>query len=361
MEIKHENITIREISAGYQDNNEEGVVAHDGELDVRPPYQREFVYKEKQRDAVIKTLKEEFPLNVMYWAVKDDGNYEIIDGQQRTISICQYINSDFSYEEIYFHNLKNDEREKIYNYKLDIYKCSGSDSEKLNWFRTINIAGEKLTDQELKNAVYAGTWTADAKRYFSKKGCAAYRIGSDYMNGSAIRQDYLETAIKWISDDNIEDYMGIHQHDKDASDLWDYFQAVIDWIEVTFKTRLKNLTKNVNWGKLYNEYKDAKLDADELDKEFKKLIDDEEVTKQAGIYAYLLTHNKKYLSLRTFEDQIKNRVYQKQEGKCNICKDEFEMSSMEGDHKDPWSKGGKTVESNCQMICKTCNLAKSDK
>ena len=220
MKIQLKEITIKELAEGYQDNANEGVVGYGGKLDIRPPYQREFIYKDKQRDAVIDTVKKEFPLNVMYWAVRDDGNFEIIDGQQRTISICQYLNGDFSFDFLFFHNLQNDEKEQILNYKLMVYFCEGTDKEKLNWFETINIAGEKLTKQELRNAVFSGSWVTDAKRYFSKNGCVATQIGSDYLSGSAIRQEYLETAIDWISKGNIEIYMGKHQHDQNASPLF---------------------------------------------------------------------------------------------------------------------------------------------
>ena len=222
MKIELKEIAVRELTEGYQDNNEAGVVGFGGKLDIRPPYQREFIYKDKQRDAVINTIKNDFPLNVMYWAVQDDGTFEVIDGQQRTISICQYVEGVFSIYDMYFHNLQDDEQEQILNYKCMVYLCSGTDSEKLEWFKTINIAGEELTDQELRNAVYHGPWTADAKRYFSKTGCPAYGIGSDYVDGSPIRQDYLETAIDWLSVGVIDAYMSKHQHDKDAKSLWDY-------------------------------------------------------------------------------------------------------------------------------------------
>ena len=178
MIIKLKEITVRELAEGYEDNAEGGVVGYGGKLDIRPPYQREFIYKDKQRDAVINTLTKDFPLNVMYWAVCDDGGFEVIDGQQRTISVCQYVNGDFSHQNMYFHNLQDDEQQQILNYKLSVYLCSGTDSERLDWFRTINIAGEKLTDQELRNAVYSGSWVTDAKRYFSKNGCAAYGLAS---------------------------------------------------------------------------------------------------------------------------------------------------------------------------------------
>ena len=239
MNIDLKTITVKELSKDYVDNNEDGVKGYSGRLDIRPQYQREFIYKEKQRDAVIDTINKGYPLNVMYWAVRDDGSFEIIDGQQRTISICQYITGDFSFNSKYFHNLQNDEQNKILDYELTVYLCSGTNSEKLKWFETINIAGEKLTQQELRNAVYSGSWVTDAKRYFSKRGCPAYEISSDYVSGSSIRQEYLETAIKWISKDNIDDYMGKNQDKQNANILWNYYQSVISWVETTFKVKRK--------------------------------------------------------------------------------------------------------------------------
>ncbi len=288
MKIELKEITVRELARGYEDNAENGVVGYEGRLDIRPPYQREFIYKDKQRDAVITTIINEYPLNVMYWAVREDGNFEIIDGQQRTISVCQYVIGDFAYMFRYFHNLQADEQKQILDYKLMIYLCSGTDSERLEWFKIINIAGEKLYDQELRNAVYAGSWVSDAKRYFSKHGSAAYEIGSDYLTGSAIRQDYLETAIKWISKGNIEVYMSNHQHDQNASALWRYFQDVISWIEATFTTKRKKYMKGVDWGTLYNRYKDEVYETDAIEEETAKLIFDDDVQKKSGIYPIFL-------------------------------------------------------------------------
>ena len=291
MKIELHKITVRELTEGYADNAEQGVKAYGGRLDVRPPYQREFVYGEKQRAAVIDTLTQGFPLNVMYWATREDGTYEIIDGQQRTISICQFVNGEFSYMFRYFHNMQEDEKEQILNYELQIYICSGTDSEKLKWFETINIAGEKLTEQELRNAVYAGSWVNDAKRYFSKIGCPAAKIGSDYLTGAVNRQDYLETAISWISDGNIAAYMANHQHDANAAALWQFFQSVITWIESTFKPtkERKKIMKGVDWGTLYKKYKDEVYDSEAIDKEVAKLILDDDVSKKSGIYPYILT------------------------------------------------------------------------
>jgi hypothetical protein len=360
MKIELKEITVRELTNGFQDNDENGVIGYGGTLDIRPPYQREFIYKDKQRDAVINTITKDFPLNVMYWAVREDGSYEVIDGQQRTISMCQYINGDFAYLFRYFHNLQNDEKENILNYKLMVYLCSGTDSEKLEWFRTINIAGEKLTDQELLNAVYSGTWVSDAKRYFSKNGCPANAIGSNYLIGSSIRQEYLETAIKWISKGNIEVYMSNHQHDPNASALWRYFQDVISWVKATF-TVYRKYMKGVDWGLLYNSFKDVVYDTKALEKETVSLIMDDDVSKKSGIYQYLLTRDERYLAIRAFSDDIKHKAYEKQKGVCVKCGKTFDITEMEADHITPWHLGGKTNEENCQLLCKNDNRIKSGK
>lgn len=358
MKIELKQITVRDLVEGYEDNEELGVRAYGGKLDVRPPYQREFVYKDKQRDSVIATLRQNFPLNVMYWSVRGDGTYEIIDGQQRTISVCQFVEGDFSFEDRYFHNLQSDEKEQVLNYELQIYFCSGTDSERLEWFRTINIAGEKLTDQELRNAVYAGSWVTDAKRYFSKSGCPAYAIGSDYMQGTPIRQDYLETVIKWTNNGDIEAYMAKQQHKPNANELWLYFQTVMAWVKATFPNHRREM-KSVQWGWLYNEFKDADLDPVKLEAEVAALMADEDVTKKRGIYPYVLTRQERHLSIRAFSDNQKREAWERQKGICPVCGDHYELAEMEADHTTPWSQGGKTVSANCRMLCKDDNRKKS--
>lgn len=266
----------------------------------------------------------------------------------------------FSYNFMYFHNLQNDQKEQILNYKLMVYICSGTDSEKLEWFKTINIAGEKLTEQELRNAVYSGSWVSDAKRYFSKNACPAYQIGSDYLMGSPIRQEYFETAIDWISDGNIEVYMSNHQHDPNASALWRYFQDVISWVKATFTTYRKEM-KGVEWGFLYNEFKDEIYDTKKLETEISELMQDEDVTRKSGIYAYVLTKKEKYLSIRSFTDKQKREAYERQLGICPKCENHFQLNEMEADHITPWHEGGKTTSDNCQMLCKHDNRIKSGK
>lgn len=359
MNIIHTQLSIRELTEKYEDNDEAGVFGLCGKLNVRPPYQREFVYKDKQREAVIDTVMKGFPLNTMYWAVTENG-FEIIDGQQRTISICQYVCSDFAYQGRYFHNLQQDEKEKILNYSLTVYQCQGTDSEKLSWFRTINIAGEKLTEQELRNAVYAGSWTVDAKRYFSKTQCAAYQLAEKYVTGSPIRQELLEKALQWISDEKIEEYMSRHQHDPNALALWRYFQDVITWTKNIFTVYRKEM-KSVEWGVLYNEFKDEILDAAKLEAEIAGLMQDEDVTKKAGIYSYVLTRREKFLNIRTFSEKQKREAYERQKGICSKCGEYYQLNEMEADHITPWCDGGKTITDNCQMLCKRDNRVKSAK
>ena len=355
---------IRDVYEGYVDNAEDGVVAYQGKLNIRPPYQREFIYKDNQRDEVIRTINKGFPLNTMYWA-KDGDNYELLDGQQRTLSICQYIHGDFSVDMNYFHTLPKDLQDKILDYELMIYICEGEPSEKLGWFEIINIAGEELTKQELRNAQYTSEWLIDAKRHFSKTGCPAYQIGEKYMNGTPIRQEYLETVLRWICDKEnmtIEDYMGKQKKDgvTDANALWMYYQSVLNWVRMLFPTYRKEM-KGIEWGILYNKYKDQSYNSDKMENLIKIMMMDDEVSKKSGIYVYLITGDEKYLNLRAFTPAQKIEVYEKQNGICPICKNHFDITEMEADHITPWSQGGKTDIDNCQMLCRECNRRKSDK
>ena len=373
MKIELWEVTVRELTDGYKDNEEAGVRGYGDRLDIRPPYQREFIYDEKKRNAVITTVRAGFPLNVMYWARRDadaDVPFEVMDGQQRTISLCQYVNGDFAYEFQYFHNLTREEQEQILDYPLMIYVCSGSDKEKLKWFETINIAGERLTRQELRNAVYAGPFVTDAKRYFSKTNCAAYNMGKYLMTGSPIRQDFLETALQWVANSQsrpgirqtIEGYMAEHQHDPNASQLWQYFCSVMTWVAATFDIgKRKAIMKGVDWGRLYDQYHTEVLDKAALDREIGRLVIDSEVQTKKGICPYVLNHDEHELGLRAFPEDIKLAVYERQLGICPLCGQHFEFEEMEGDHITPWRDGGRTVEENCQMLCRDCNRRKGAK
>ena len=368
MDIKQIEVTCRQLVDGYEDKGEDGVFGYGGKLNIRPPYQREFVYNEKKRDAVINTIYHGYPLNTMYWADNGDGTFEIIDGQQRTVSICQYITGVFPYMLKFFENVKDPvERSKVLDYKLTIYVCSGTDTEKLKWFETVNIGGEELTPQELRNAVYHGSFVSDAKRYFSKTNCAAYRIGKNIVNGSPLRQQYLETALKWICNkqgiNDISLYMAMHQNDADALELYNYYHEVITWVDSKFDVpKRTKIIKGLDWGALYEKYKNDKtLDKAELDKEITALLKDSEVTNKRGICIYVLTKDERYLGLRAFGLDVIESKYEEQKGICPICNKHFKLFEMEADHIVPWSKGGKTVESNCQMLCMHCNRTKSSK
>lgn len=360
MKIALQQIKIREVINGYLDNAEEGVVWYGGKLNIRPKYQREFVYNEKQKKEVINSIRKNFPLNVMYRMKNEDGTFEILDGQQRTVSICQYVNGDYSINNQYFHNLTKEEQDQILDYELMIYFCEGTDKERLDWFEVINFAGEKLTDQELRNAIYTGPWLTDAKRYFSKTWCAAYQIWSDYVKWSAIRQAFLETAIDWISEGKITQYMAEKQHHQNANELWLYFKAVIERVQVTFPNYRKEMN-GVNRWELYNRYKDQQFDTDSLEKEIKNLMQDEDVTKKSWVYPYVLTKNERYLSIRPFPDKIKREAYERQQWICTKCNQHFTLEEMEADHITPRCEGGRTTAENCQMLCKRCNREKSDK
>ncbi|ELZ4287154.1 DUF262 domain-containing protein [Campylobacter upsaliensis] len=391
MQIDKTEIKIKELIAGYtRDEESSQVVAYAdssgvARLNIRPKYQREFVYKEAQRNAVIDTILKGFPLNIMYWVKNVDFGaeceYEVLDGQQRTISICEYIKGSFSIQwndkSQYFHTLSKDLQEKFLDYKLNVYVCQGSESEKLEWFKTINIAGETLTNQELRNAVYASVWLSDAKRRFSKPNGLAVLKGAKYLNGSALRQEFLESAIAWKvdsrKDEKICEYMAKNAKDsKNADELWEYFAKVIDWVEMKFEKYRKEM-KGLEWGLFYNTYKDKPLDAKELESKIIELMQDDEVGSKKGVYPYVLSGDEKHLSLRAFSDSVKRAVYEKQGGvcansdghikgvKCPHENERLELEQMEADHIIPWSKGGKTEKENCQMLCRECNRKKSAK
>ena len=374
MKIALQKIKIKDLVQGYKRDEESGeVVGYGGKLNIRPAYQREFVYKDKQRDEVIHTIFKGFPLNSMYWVKNGEDSYEVLDGQQRTISICDYHNGDFSVDEQYFQNLAQDKKEQILDYELMVYVCEGEDSEKLEWFRIINIAGEELTDQELRNAIYVSAWLSDAKKRFSKRKSLAEQKGGRYLSGESLRQEFLEKAIAWIvnkkEDKAICEYMAKNSKDsKNADELWGYFCAVIDWIEMKFPKYRKEM-KGLEWGFFYNKYKDKDLDAAELENKIAKLMQDSEVQKKSGIYEYLLSGDEKHLNLRAFDENIKREVYEKQGGicagvkgvKCPHENEKLDITKMEADHKLPWSKGGKTTIDNCQILCAECNRVKGAK
>lgn len=373
MKIELQKYTVGEVAEGYEENIQTGeVVGYGGKLNIRPAFQREFVYNEKQRNEVIKTLIKGFPLNTMYWVKNPDGTFEMLDGQQRTISFCKFVNGHFSIggrnskisDHRTFHNLSKTEQKNILDYELQIYVCEGDDKEKLDWFEVINIAGVELTKQELRNAIFSCEWTTDAKKYFSRKRCEAVVYYGNYLKGVAIRQDFLETALKWICDaknlEDVSDYMNIQKANgtKTAEELWNYFEKVFAWVQKIFPKYRKEM-KGLQWGIFYNKYGEKFNES--FEEKVADLMKNLEIQKKSGIYEYLLSGEEKHLNLRTFDDYIKSTIYEQQGGKCAICGKSFEISEMHADHIKAWSKGGKTVAENCQMLCRDCNLKKSNK
>lgn len=368
MNTTRKSVKVSELYNGYLDKDWEGVVGYEGKLDIRPIYQREFIYDIPNEQAVMATVLKGHPLNIMYWVQTAGGNYELLDGQQRTLSICRFLDHkyyilDKDKNKVYVDTLLADDHKKIMNYELDICVCEGTEGEILDWFKTINIKGKELNEQEALNATHTGMWLTEAKKYFSKPNCPAYGLGKDYVNGAVERQDYLSTALKWISNDDAQGYMAQHRNDANANELWEYYNAVIDWIKSAFNIYRKEMD-GLNWGKFYNEHKDEKLNSQDLEKQIVALIEDDEVNEKRGIYEYLLTGDERTLNLREFDEKTKFKKYEEQKGICvakkAICGNaHFKYEEMEADHIIPWNKGGKTVYENCKMLCMRDNRIKS--
>lgn len=369
MDIQLQSIKVRDLIEGYVNDSEKGVRGYGGRLDIRPPYQREFRYDLKQKQAVVNTILKGFPLNIMYWSVVNDGQFEMIDGQQRTLSICEFRYHEFNISDpergvLFFSSLTEKEREDFLNYELTVYFCTGTDKEKLDWFRVINIAGERLLDQELLNAVYVGPFVSDARRYFSKNGCPAYKMASDLLNGNAIEQAYLATVLHWAARKEgikeVSEYMSKHKDDANANQLWAYFSAIVTWVRSTFTVYRKEM-KGLDWGYLYDTYHENIYDTDALEKKIHDLMEDDEIMKKSGIYSYVLSGDLRDLSFRTFDKKQKREAYERQQGICPLCGKHFELEEMEGDHITPWAEGGITTAENCQMLCRECNRRKGAK
>lgn len=389
MKIELSPITVREVVESYKDHAEEGVVGYGGKLNIRPAYQREFVYQNEQRNEVIRTVMRgypstEFPLNVMYWAKTDETLFELIDGQQRTISLCQYINNEFSIlidgMPQNFDNLSAEKKEYLLNYKLQIYICEGTNDEKLDWFTIINVAGEPLTTQELLNANYTGPWLSSAKRYFMKSSSPAYLLANKYIDIEAnqSRGRGLETAIKWVSGENIKQYMADHQNDDNADELWKHFRLVIEWVQKTFTEYYREM-KGLNWGLLYERYHEHVYDPSIVSVQIQKLYGDIHIKNSKGIFEYILgdSIDTRLLDIRVFDDATKRSVYATQTAEAkakgisncppcalgrNVNKTKiWALEEMDADHVAAWSKGGTTSIENCEMLCVTHNRAKGNR
>ena len=384
MEIKRVSIKIVDLCDGYKNDSEEdierGVYAYHGKLCVRPAFQRMFVYDKKQENAVVDTALKGFPLNIMYWVDNGDGTYDCLDGQQRTISLCNFVDGISSFQapwlkdnaRIYIHTLKRidpDLYAKFMNYELEVYICRGTKAEQMEWFKTINIAGEELYPQELRNASYVSRWLTDAKRYFSKANasstakCPAERLGGQYTNKNANRQEILEQVISWRigskEDVDICNYMEAHINDKDASDLWNYFNNVINWITTVFYETYDKGMATVNWGKLYNDYHTEDFDADEISEKFNELMM-YKATKEldisvAKICEYCITRDETLLKHREFNEAQKTTMYNQQRGICPDCGKHYLKAEMHAHHIVPWYNGGVTELANGVMLCEECH------
>ncbi len=391
-------ITIKDLVEGYQDSGEKGVVAFGGKLNIRPAYQRAFVYNPDDRDRVMVSVYNNMPLNSMYWAVNPDGSFEVIDGQQRLISICQFITNDdgngnpvaidFNGRNTQtFEGLSAEKQKEILDYRLQVYVCEGSDDEKLDWFHTINIAGKQMTDQELLNANYTGKWLTSAKHFFSKRqnntainmsyydnndkktllNLSTDRVLGDMggLGEKANRQLLLELALKWRINaeeskyPQIKDYMGIHRFDDDANELIQYFTNAINWVKQTFNVYRSDM-KGLEWGILYNKYKEKNINPIEIEKELKRLYDlyevDPDGLKKKGFYEYCLSGDRTLIWHRAFSDRQQKQAYDHQKGKCARCGRAFALKELEGHHKKAFADGGETIIENCLMLCKNCHI-----
>lgn len=385
MKIDMIKLPVRELIKSYsEDDTTSRVVAWDGDLDVRPEYQREYVYDDQKRDSVINTVLHNFPLNIMYFVDRGESaegaRYEVLDGQQRIISLCRFAtNSALSvklpaptggYNIVNFPNLFDEQRDAFLDYELQVYICKGTEKEKIDWFEVINIAGERLEKQEIRNAVLHSKWLTDAKSLFSRRNCPGTKNYGKYLSGDSIRQKHLETVFRWhaeaegIEEKDIENlirtYMMNHSGDNDANNLWKYVEDVFKWVKKNFGDFEKPMA-GVEWGHLYNEHKDDVLDAKTIQKDVQRLMADDEVQKKSGIYEYLLTGEEKHLNLRAFSERERISMYKQQDGKCKLCSLPFKIEEMHADHIVPWSKGGKTDLSNGRMLCTDCNLKKGAK
>lgn len=368
--------TIRELVDGFNEDEKTGkVVALGGNLILSPEYQREFCYGHKQSQAVIETIINGAPLNNMYWFKNPDGTFECADGRQRSQSICRFVSNDFTVKfrgnNLNFRNLPRDIKERILDYKLQVFEVKGTHSDKLHWFKTTNIPGSPLTEQELRNSIFTGTWLTAAKREFSTpNGTFANRYG--YLTGGvANRQEILEIALSWIAggEDKIEDYMAEHQFDDNADELKDYFKKVCSWAEEIIgdddapnRVKIgKSKKPNMDWGSLYRNYHDKfVIDRKKIDNAIKQLkLDDEVNEKQNGFYPFIITGNTQCLFQRQFTKAMKEKKYIEQNGICPHCGEHFSFAQMEGDHVIAWRDGGKTTYDNLQMLCKECNRRKS--
>ena len=380
------DLTVDDICRGFVYNELEGkgLFGWDGKLVIQPEYQRNYIYADGKKDvAVVDSLLKEYPLGLIYFVKASDNRYEVLDGQQRITSFGRFVRGKFPVVDAegmphYFDGLNAEEQERILGSKLTIYVCEGAETEIKEWFKTINIAGVPLVEQELLNAIYSGPFVTAAKEVFSNSGNSEMQKWKCYVAGDEQRQKILETALKWVSGGEVQDYMGRHRFDKDCRELKAYFTSVIDWIDGVFKG-VKDEMCGLEWGRLYETYRKTAYNPEKVWRRVEELYGDEFVTDRRGIFEYVLGGEKetRLLNVRVFSDKEKKQVYARQTAdaekrgvsNCPLCAVGHEASArriwkigeMDADHVTAWSKGGATDILNCQMLCKTHNRAKGNR
>ena len=380
------DITVREICDGFVYNEYEGkgLFGLSGKLTIQPEYQRNYIYADGKKDvAVIDSLLKGYPLGLIYFVKVDEDKYEVLDGQQRITSFGRFITGKFDIKDeddryYKFSGLAEDLREKILNTPLTIYICEGTESEIKQWFKTINIAGVPLNEQELSNAIHSGPFVTKAKEEFSNSNNSNIQKWSAYISGNVLRQDFLRTALEWVSKDHIDAYMSKHRFDDNIDELKAYFNSVIDWISSVFSD-VDSKMCGLKWGRLYEQYHKNSYNPQEVSVKVRELLEDPCVTDKKGIWEYILDgcQHSELLNIRVFDEPTKKSVYMQQTRKaqekgvsnCPLCALGHDSNKtriwtqkeMDADHVTAWSKGGATDIKNCQMLCKTHNRAKGNK
>ncbi len=378
-------ITIKDICEGfhYSELEEKGLFGLSGNLTIQPEYQRSYIYNDGKKDvAVIESILKGYPLGLIYFVKVSDEKFEVLDGQQRITSFGRYVTKKFAVKdengmEQYFGS-NPDIQKKVLETKLTIYECEGTETEIKQWFKTINIAGVPLNEQELANAIYSGPFVTLGKAEFSNSRNANIQKWNAYVSGSANRQDFLERALEWVSKDNVGDYMSQHRYDTNITELKTYFNSVINWVSSVFSD-VESEMKGLEWGRLYEEHHHKPYDPNKVSEQVKTLYADSYVKKRKGVFEYILggSIDTKLLEVRVFDDATKKSVYAKQKSEaeaagtsncpnCTLGHDAnktkiWALNEMEADHVAAWSKGGATGIENCQMLCKTHNQAKGNR